>query len=181
MKLNFAIFLSLIKEIFADHEILQIARTKTQSHCRPDGGREFDEWDSLFSSEVFVKLVAYADESHSGKDDSEVLIIAGWIALRDEWSEFCDQWGKVLKKYDADYFHFREWSDASSVARGKRHASAEFKKKNPYKHLDQIRLDAFLIELAKIAASGNKLIVGGYVPQNQFIKDKGTGLAACLT
>ena len=132
----------------------------------------------MFPSEVFVKLVAYADESHSGKDDSEVLIVAGWIALRDEWSEFCDQWRKVLKKYDAPYFHFREWSDASSVARGKRPASSEFRKKNPYKHLDQIKLDAFLIELAKIAAFGNKLTIGGYVPQNQLIKDKNAGLVA---
>ena len=43
-----------------------------------------------------MKLVAYADESHSGKDDSEVLIVAGWIALRDEWNEFCDQYQLVL-------------------------------------------------------------------------------------
>jgi hypothetical protein len=54
-----------------------------------------------------VKLVAYADEPHSGKDDSEVLIIAGWIALRDEWSEFCDQWGKVFKKIRCPLFSFQ--------------------------------------------------------------------------
>lgn len=136
---------------------------------------KFWQWASLFSSEVFVKLVAYADESHSGKRDSEVLIIAGWIALRDEWSQFCVEWRKVLNEYAAPYFHFREWADASAVVRGKRRASSEFTKKNPYRNWDQSKLDGFLLELAEVAASGNRLIIGGYVPEKKLEEDKASG------
>ena len=136
----------------------------------------FTEWASLFSWEVFVKLIAYADESHSGNKDSEVLIVAGWIALRDEWSKFCVEWQRVLNQYAAPYFHFREWSDASTVVRGKRRGSSEFLKKNPYKCWDQSKLDGFLLELAQIAASGNRLIVGGYVPAKKLEEDKASGI-----
>lgn len=122
-----------------------------------------------------MKLVAYADESHSGRD-SEVLIIAGWIALQDEWSQFCVAWQKGLDKYAAPYFHFREWADASAVVRGKRRASSEFLKKNPYRDWDQPKLDAFLFELAEVAASGQALMIGGYVPAKLLVEDKADGL-----
>jgi len=36
---------------------------------------------------MFVKLIAYADESGTGSR-SEVLIIAGWVALKEEWERF---------------------------------------------------------------------------------------------
>ena len=128
------------------------------------------------TSEGGVKLVAYADESHSGRD-SEVLIIGGWIASCDEWSQFCVAWQKVLDHYAAPYFHFREWADASAVVRGKRGASSEFLKKNPYRNWDQPKLDAFLFELAEAAASGQAWAVGGYVPAKKLAEDKANGLS----
>jgi len=95
-----------------------IARRERISPCGV--ANEFKAWASLFSSEVFVKLVAYVDESgtHSGPG-SEVLIIGGWVALRDEWAQFCKDWQRVLNKHSAKYFHFKEWSEASAVVRKK--------------------------------------------------------------
>jgi len=123
-----------------------------------------------------VKLIAYADESHSGKKDSEVLIIAGWVALREEWDKFCLEWQKALNRHAAPYFHFREWADASAVVRGRRRASSEFSQKNPYRAWSQTQLDTFLFELAEVAASDNKLIIGGYVPTKKLGEDKARGL-----
>ena len=111
-----------------------------------------------------MKLIAYADESHGGKKDSEVLIVAGLVGLRDEWNKFCVGWREVLYRYTAPYFHFREWADASAVVRGKRRASTEFTQKNPYRFWSQTKLDTFLLELAEVAVSDNKVIIGGYVP-----------------
>lgn len=128
------------------------------------------------TSEGAVKLVAYADESHSGRN-SEILIIAGWIALHVEWTQFSVAWQKVLDRHTAPYFHFREWADASAVLRGKRRASSEFLKKNPYQGWGQPKLDSFLTELAEVAASSPALMIGGYVPAKKLVEDKASGLA----
>jgi hypothetical protein len=72
------------------------------------------------------------------------------------------------------YFHFREWADASAVFRKKRKPNSKFGK-NPYKDWDQDKLDKFLFDLAKVVASDNKLIVGGYVPQNMLLQDQANG------
>jgi len=124
------------------------------------------EWSSLFPSGFFVKLVAYDDESGTG-GNSVVIVVGGVIALRDEWVGFCGDWQRVLNKHSAQYFHFREWADASSVIRGTRPANSSFKK-NPYKTWSQSKLDEFLIDLAQVVVSENKLVVGGYVPPMQL-------------
>jgi hypothetical protein len=59
--------------------------------------------------------------------------------------------------------------------RGKRLPNSKFKN-NPYKTWDQITLDKFLIDLANVAASEGKLIVGGYVPCNKLRADQASGL-----
>jgi hypothetical protein len=121
-----------------------------------------------------VKLVAYVDES--GTDgSSEVLIVAGFLALREEWARFCKDWQRVLNKYSVKYFHFREWADASAVARKKRRPNSNFGK-NPYKSLSQDKLDSFLLELAEVAASDGRLVVGGYVPHNKLRSDQTSGV-----
>ena len=62
-----------------------------------------------------MNLVVYADESGtndpSGKrPDSRVAVVAGYLAERDVWLGFCDEWRKVLgnPKYLVEYFHYRE-------------------------------------------------------------------------
>jgi len=152
-----------------------IARRERISSSK--AARDFKAWASLFPSEVLVKLVAYVDESGTHGKDSKVLIVGGWVALRDEWTQFCKDWQRVLNKYSAKYFHFREWSNASQVVRKKREPSSDFAN-NPYKLWDQQILDNFLFELAEVAASGNKLIIGGYVPQQLLRTDQAAGVVA---
>jgi hypothetical protein len=129
-----------------------------------ESGRRFKEWASLFSGKLFVKIVAYADESGTHdktgvQKGAREMSIGGIAALREDWIPFCSKWQKVLNKYDAPYFHFREWSSASGVARKIRKPSSDFQK-NPYRNWESKRLNEFLIELAKIAGSGNKIIFG---------------------
>lgn len=121
-----------------------------------------------------MKLVAYVDESGTN-DNSAVLIVGGLVALHEEWARFCENWQRVLNKYSAKYFHFREWADASAVIRKRRNPSSEFEK-NPYKHWEQDTLDKFLFELAEVTASDSKLVVGGYVPQIQLREEQANGL-----
>jgi hypothetical protein len=133
-----------------------------------DAALEFSQWASLFSGEIFVKIVAYADESGTHdktgvQKGSREAIIAGVAALREDWAPFCHAWQTVLNKYRAPYFHFREWSSASAVARKIRQPETGFEK-NPYRHLDLDKLNSFLIELAKIAGSGNKMVFGSRHP-----------------
>jgi hypothetical protein len=87
---------------------------------------------------------------------------------------FCRSWQTVLSKYGARYFHFNEWSTASAVARQKRQPPSTFTK-NPYKGWDAKKLDAFLLELAKVIGTGDKLIVGGFVRTNLFHEAKAVG------
>jgi hypothetical protein len=133
-------------------------------------------WDLVSPNheDIFVTLTAYADESgtHIGPG-SDLLTVAGWVAPVDEWEKFCTQWKAVLLDFKVKYFHFREWSNASRVARGKPPTS-DFKK-NPYKDWDQSKLDDFLFRLAAVAASGNKLIVGGYVPGTLLREEQKNG------
>lgn len=120
-----------------------------------------------------MKVVAYVDESGthdrtgSLKGSSEI-VISGLVAWREEWVKFCREWQAVLNKYAAPYFHFKEWAGASMAAKGK----AKLSKKNPYQGWNAERLDDFLFELAEIAGSGNKVIVGGYINTEQFHKAK---------
>ncbi len=121
-----------------------------------------------------MKLVAYVDES--GTDgNSEVLIVGGFVASGEEWAKFRNDWQRVLNSYSARYFHFREWAEASAVARNKRKPSSKFGT-NPYKTWNQETLDGFLFALAEVAAADAKLVVGGYVPPNMLRADQASGI-----
>jgi len=142
--------------------------------------KEFAEWSSVFGGELFVKIAVYADES--GTHDktgtlqgSKQAILGGIIAPREDWGIFCRAWQAVLNKYQAPYFHFREWSDASAIARRVRDPSSDFHKKNPYHGWESKKLDDFVIALAHVANSGNKLIVGDALHTNRFHKAKLSG------
>jgi len=119
-----------------------------------------------------VNLVAYADESGThdptGKrPGSREAVVGGCVASIEEWTKFCGDWQAALDKYQAPYFHFSDWATASAIVRGKRQKYPEFEK-NPYRGWELKRLDDFLIELAKIAGSGDKVIFGSYVKTGQF-------------
>lgn len=141
--------------------------------------KEFAEWASLFSGRLFVKIVVYADESGThdptgAKKGSREGIIGGIAAIREDWTVFCREWRRVLNDYSVLYFHFYEWADASAVARKTKKPSSDFAN-NPYRHLDLSQLNELLVALAKIAGSGNKIIVGGSVYTQLFHKAKFSG------
>ncbi len=111
-----------------------------------------------------MKLIVYADESGTHdvtgtQTGSREAIVAGFLAPREDWTRFRAQW--------QPYFHFSEWACASAVARNKRTPPSGFQH-NPYRGWELTRLDAFLMNLAKIAGSGNKLFLGGAVHTNVF-------------
>lgn len=142
-----------------------------------EAAREFAEWSSLFSGGIFVKLVIYVDESgtHDPAGRRETggreAVIAGIGALVEDWVTFRRDWQSILNKYRVPYFHFCEWSDAF-------HALKKGKPKldNPYSHLDKDQLDKMIVEFAKVAGAGNKLIVGEGVHVNTFNKKKDDGI-----
>jgi uncharacterized protein DUF3800 len=130
--------------------------------------------------EIFVKLIAYVDES--GVHDktgqlkgSEQVVVAGWIAWSKDWVKFNGEWHTTLTKYGAPYFHFSEWAAASAIAREVRPPNTEFAK-NPYRGWNLKHLDDFLLELAGIAGSGNKIMIGGFVNTFEFHKAKANPL-----
>jgi hypothetical protein len=125
------------------------------------------------------KFIAYADESGThdprGKSPgSREAVVGGCVASVQEWAAFCDAWQFLLDKYGAPYFHFKEWAAASAIVRRKRNTYPEFGK-NPYRNWELKHLDDFLIELAKVAGSGDRVMFGGYVKTNAFNKEKITG------
>ena len=72
-----------------------------------------------------MHLVVYADESgthdKTGKQNgAREATVAGIAALRDDWIQFCKEWQRVLDKYGAPYFHYKEWRAAEVRAEMKR-------------------------------------------------------------
>jgi hypothetical protein len=60
---------------------------------------------SLFSEGLFVMIRFYADES-----ETEATSICGYIATSDYWKEFARKWKKILRDFNAPYFHFRKFT-----------------------------------------------------------------------
>jgi len=88
---------------------------QTNPNSPAQAKKDFAEWASLFSGEIFVKLAAYLDDggSHdrtSKEVGSKQIVLTGWVDRRDDWAKFCGQWQSVLDKYSAPYFHFVEWA-----------------------------------------------------------------------
>ena len=118
-------------------------------------GMTFLQWaDSLFSGNVIVSITVYADESGTHdptgqKPGSEVPVIAGYMAFRNNWKFLCRDWKAVLDRYNAPYYHAREF---------------ENRKRNyqsPYCLWDDDKADSFKYALAEIAGR-NVPISGGH-------------------
>jgi len=144
--------------------------------------RDFREWAALFAGKLFVKLSLYVDESGTHDATGQArgateAMIAGLVAPVDDWAEFTRRWQRALNKYDAPYFHYCEWSDAASVARGKRKPSSSFKN-NPYQGWTHEKLDAFAIGLATIVGTTNAVYVGRGVTTHGFNRLKSSGALA---
>ncbi|HXR47544.1 MAG TPA: hypothetical protein VN784_08890 [Candidatus Limnocylindrales bacterium] len=148
---------------------------QTKKHSPTRAKKEFAEWASLFAGTLFMKVVAYIDESgrhdRTGKrEGSGQIVIAGWVDWKDNWVKFCGQWQSILTKYDADFFHFYEWVEASKVAGGRKPPSSF--SENPYKGWKLEKLDGFLYELAELAGAGDKIFVGSFISTRDFAEAK---------
>ena len=113
-----------------------------------NAGKEFLEWVSHLQGNIFVILQIYADESgtHHPKGDqpnSEVPVIAGYMAFRDEWKKFCPAWKAVLDRYDVQIFHAKDY-----------HRRAV-----PYNAWDDVKYEHFKYALAEVA--GRQVPIGG--------------------
>jgi len=122
-------------------------------------------------------LVAYADESVSQlgqKDSFAVSAFGGYVAPAQKWTQFSTQWQKVLSKYDAKSFHFREWAIAAAVAKKTKAPHSKFHK-NQYCGWSQKKLDSFLYELAEIAGTVKYGGFGGFISLKRFNELKAEG------
>jgi hypothetical protein len=137
----------------------------------------FKSWAALSSAKWFMNIVAYIDESGThdptGKlKGSAAVAIGGVVATKEEWITFDCQWRKILRKYKACYFHFREQFAAWRVIALELEPSADYKK-NPYRKWSKDQLSDFVLELAPLA--GSKIIVAGWVPTKLYNEDKIAG------
>jgi len=143
-------------------------------NCAIETSVEFAKWCGLFSGQIFVQIVVYADESGTHDEagllpGSEVAVVAGYAAKVDSWIKFQEDWTAILREYSAPYFHFREFANASAVIRKKREPSSH-QKDNPYNGWNTEKLDKFLYALAEVASAGSKVPVGGYVDTQGYAK-----------
>lgn len=126
---------------------------------RPDaelhGETSFREWASLFSGKLFAMIVVYADETgtggipKSGKEPAPG--VCGYLATPEAWEQFRPTWKSMLKKHDAEYFHFRE-------------LDPNFQKKhpeNPFSTWDKNRKDDFIYDMAFAASCCSIIPFGG--------------------
>lgn len=124
-----------------------------------------------------MKLVAYIDESGThdplgrratgGREAG----IGGLCGLLEEWGYFTRDWQSLLSKYRVPYFHFYEWSMAFHDLK-----KGTSKPSGPYGHLDKDQLDRMVIDFAKVAGAGNKVIVGEGVCVNIFNEEQEAGI-----
>jgi hypothetical protein len=122
-----------------------------------------------------VDVVAYIDESGhhdpTGKSPgSQYAVMAGYVDCVEEWEKFNRNWQATLSKYKVKVFHFTEWVEASKTIRKRIEEPRNFNQ-SPYYGWELSKLDSFLYELAEIAGSGNKVLVGITLPIVDFQAD----------
>jgi hypothetical protein len=119
------------------------------------GKASIREWASLFSGKYFAMIVVYADETGThglkkgGKEPAPG--IYGFMATPEQWEYFRSIWSAALKKYDVDYFHFR---DLLPQQRNN--------PRKPYYGWSDTKTDDFIHDMAVVASSG-PIPIGGYV------------------
>jgi hypothetical protein len=107
----------------------------------------FAEIASLFHERVFVPLVAYADES--GTHDAsgiqpggEVAVVAGWVAWKEDWDWFDEEWRQALADYHVPVFRMSDFANEERIARTP---------SSPYHGWDREKRDRFVRDLIVIA------------------------------
>ncbi len=94
----------------------------------------------------------YADES-----ETEATSICGYIATSDYWKEFARKWKKILRDFNAPYFHFREFTTKELYS----------KAGNAYYGWSEKKRDKFLLDLAVLTSEVAIPIGGSYSPMGK--------------
>jgi len=122
-----------------------------------------------------MRYIAYVDES--GTNDrkfkapvSTIGILSGFVSTPDEWSVFNEAWKAVLKKYDAPYFHFYDFAEASAKIRNPRKSVFSDYEKNPYKNWTLVQLDDFFNECVMLIGSFSVVPFGAQIRTSDFYK-----------
>lgn len=54
----------------------------------------------------------------SGKEQDQLLVVAGYIAPADKWKSFGSEWIRILRSFDVNYFHMREFAHSVGEYKG---------------------------------------------------------------
>ena len=112
-----------------------------------------------------MNLVLYADESGThdrtgNQPQSQVAVMAGYVARCESWIKFHRDWGALLKKYSVPYFHFTELQFARRVVE-KSGTPIHSQHKNPYLGWSAQKCSDFLMDAAGLIAGGSRIPVCG--------------------
>jgi hypothetical protein len=128
-----------------------------------DSLRQFRALAGLFKESFFLGLVAYADESgthdpHGLQFGAEVAAVVGYLARKEHWERFTEQWNEVLERYEVPAFHMTEFTDPRGAD----------KPDWPYKGWDRSKQDIFIRELVVAARDNTVLGIGGLVSVKDY-------------
>ncbi|HEV2328533.1 MAG TPA: hypothetical protein VGY56_07070 [Verrucomicrobiae bacterium] len=98
-----------------------------------------------------------AAQTHDGAD---MIVLSGLIDSRGHWEKFGGRWRKILEKYDAPFFHYREFRK-----------NANTKPDDPFYGWSDEKRRNFLFELAMLV--GESAVPSGSVFPIEHNKRKG--------
>lgn len=139
----------------------------------PARDRRYRDLASLFTEEVFVPIVSYADESGihdvtGNLPGAEVAVVSGYVARQEQWDVFTPAWSAVLDRYGVEAFHM---ADLNREQRCEREDCT-----SPYHRWSAARVDAFVHELIPIARENTLFSVAAAVDVRAYDRIFPTGL-----
>jgi hypothetical protein len=142
--------------------------------------RTFADWASLFSGEVFVQIIIFADESGTHdqtgkKPGSATTVVGGYFAWKDDWSIFSDKWTGILKDHEAPHFHYSEIVRALGIQDGTAQFDEIKDKKNPFLNWTSEKIFQFLFSLARLIKDSPIYSVGGFTNTVKFHESSNKG------
>jgi hypothetical protein len=119
---------------------------------RTEAGRLTEKWAAEFSERLFVILKVYFDESESFDADGhpKVIVVGGYIAIKDEWRKFTDEWRAVLDRNGIKNFHFHQFHAKTDAV------------DNPYHGWADEQRDEYFYDLAMVLSERLVPVGGNY-------------------
>ena len=100
---------------------------------------KFLDFSSSFSEKFIMTVKMYVDESGTD-NNTDTVVVAGYLSTADAWGLFCDDWKQVLKEYKVTHFHCSEFNSQHSF----------------YKSWDRWAKENFITELTKVIRNHTK-------------------------